>query len=268
MKRMKAALLFLSLGAGAGMGCATTYDPYYYDTVYYDPYYGAYDAAWAYTWVDPVYGYWYYAIGNVQAMATVDPNTAASQLAANASTAFTPAGCVTATATGATVNYAFNNCTAPVSLTQISGNVELVLSDNQGQLAATATSNQLTINGEPYNLSLQIAGQPPDGDTRKVTVTSNSFSPNRFDSRTSQSTVTWTGGSGCITVDSTTQATKGGLNSTSTVSGYQRCDHQCPTAGMVQVDTTEGTFTTTFDGTNTARVTAPNDEIKTFNIDC
>ncbi|MHA7630442.1 hypothetical protein [Corallococcus sp. M7] len=264
MKRIKAALLSLALGAS--LGCATTYDPYYYDDVYYDPYYGAYDAAWTYAWVDPVYGYWYYAIGQVQAM--VDPGTAATQLAANASTAFTPSGCATATATGGTVNYTFNNCTAAVSLTQISGNVQVVLSDNQGQLAATANSSDLTINGEPYNLALQIAGAPPEGNTRKVTVTSNSFSPNRFDSRTTQSTVTWEAGSGCITVDSTSQATRGGLSSTATVSGYQRCDHQCPTAGMVQVETTEGTFTTTFNGGNTVEVIAPNDDVKTYNIDC
>ncbi|RYZ11984.1 MAG: hypothetical protein EOO70_09355 [Myxococcaceae bacterium] len=266
MKGMKAALLFLSLGAG--MGCTSTYDPYYYDDVYYDPYYGAYDAAWTYAWVDPVYGYWYYAIGNVQAMVTVDPATAAAQLAANASTAFTPSGCATATATGATVNYTFNDCTAEVSLTQISGNVEVVLSDNQGQLAATANSNELTINGEPYNLSLQIAGAPPEGDQRKVNVTSNSFSPNRYDSRSSQSTVTWTAGSGCITVDSTSQGTKGNLSSTTTVSGYQRCGQQCPTAGMVQVNTSEGTFTATFDGTNTVKVVAPNDDVKEYDLDC
>ncbi|NNB88740.1 hypothetical protein HJC10_22665 [Corallococcus exiguus] len=265
MKQMKAALLFLSLGAG--MACTSTYDPYYYDDAYYDSYYGAYDAAWSYAWVDPVYSYWYYAIGKVQAMA-VDPATAATQLAANASTAFTPSGCATATATGATVNYTFNNCQAAISLTQISGSVEVVLADNQGQLAATANSTNLTINGEPYNLSLQIAGSPPQGDQRKVTVTSNSFSPNRFDSRTSTSTVTWVAGSGCITVDSTSQATKGGLSSTTTVSGYQRCDHQCPTAGMVQVETAEGTFTATYDGSNTVKVVAPNDDVKTYNLDC
>ncbi|RKH60251.1 hypothetical protein D7V93_13640 [Corallococcus llansteffanensis] len=258
--------MFLSLAAGTG--CASTYyDPYYYDDAYYDPYYGAYDATWSYGWVDPVYGYWYYSIG-VQPKVTADPNAAAAQLAANASSAFTPAGCASATSSGATVNYTFNNCTGLIALKQVSGNVALVLSDNQGQLAISANSTDLSINGEPYNLSMQIAGAPPTGDQRKMTITSTSFSPNRLDSRSSESTVTWVTGSGCFTVDSQGTSTRDGRSATSTVSGYQRCDNQCPSAGSVKVETPEGTFSSSFDGSNTLRVTAPNDDVRTYPLDC
>ncbi|WP_223636117.1 hypothetical protein [Corallococcus sp. EGB] len=261
-----------SLALGAGLGCSTTYDPYYYDDAYYDPYYGAYDAAWSYAWIDPVYGSWYLSLPALprvlRQQANTDPNAAAAQLAANANAAFTPAGCATATASGATVNYTFNNCTAAISLTQISGNVQVALSNNQGQLAATATSNNLSINGEPYTLSMQIVASPPQGDQRKVTITSNSFSPAHLDSRSNQGTVTWVAGSGCITVDSQAQSTRGSLSSTTTVSGYQRCDHQCPTAGSVQVHTSEGTFTTTFNGSNSVQVSAPNGDTRSFNLNC
>ncbi|MFB1481445.1 hypothetical protein [Corallococcus sp. RDP092CA] len=266
MKRMRRALLSLALGAS--LGCTSTYDPYYYDNVYYDPYYGAYDAAWSYAWVDPVYGYWYYSLPVLPQQNTVDPDAAAAQLAANVDTAFTPAGCATATASGATVNYTFNDCTAVISLTQLTGNVQVTLSNNQGQLAATASSNNLTINGEPYTLSLQISGAPPQGDQRQVTIVSKSFSPDHLDSRMTQGTVTWVEGSGCITVDSQTQSTRGSLSSTSTVSGYQRCEHQCPSAGTVRVETSEGAFTTTFNGSSTVQVTAPNGDNKSFNLDC
>ncbi|MGE6763394.1 hypothetical protein ACQKGO_35620 [Corallococcus interemptor] len=266
MKRLKGVLGILSLVAG--LGCSSTYDPYYYDYVYYDPYYGAYDAAWSYAWVDPVYGYWYYSLPVRAKGLPADPNAAATQLAASARDTFTPAGCATATATGATVNYTFDNCSAPVSLQDISGNVQVVLSDNQGQLAANATSNGLTINGEPYNLSLQVAGTPPNGNQRVVTITSNSYSPNRLDSRTTQSTVKWEAGSGCITVDGQSTSTRGNLSATSTVSNYQRCDQQCPTAGTVTVQTPEGSFTSTFNGSNSLQVTAPNNDTKSYPIDC
>ncbi|MBN8233219.1 hypothetical protein JYK02_37465 [Corallococcus macrosporus] len=275
MKKLKWALGCLSLLAITG--CSDDYyDPYYYDTVYYDPYYGAYDAAWSYYWVDPVYGYWYYSIGGVLPQSTgsglpqapVDVNAAAARLAANASSSFTPAGCATATATDATVNYTFNDCTAQVTLQQISGNVQVVLADNQGQLSVNATSSNLTINGAPYNLSMQVASSPPNGDQRKVTITSNSYSPDRFDTRSSQSTVTWVSGSGCFTLDEQSKSTRGDRSSNTTVTGYQRCANQCPSAGTVTSTTSEGTFTTTFDGSNTIKVTSPGDDTETYSLDC
>lgn len=276
MKKMKWALGFLSLLATAGCSDDAYYDPYYYDTVYYDPYYGSYDAAWSYAWVDPVYGYWYYSIGGVLAQSTasgqpqapVDVNAAATQLAANASSTFTPAGCATATASAATVNYTFNNCSAQTTLQQLSGNVQLVLADNQGQLGITATSSNLTINGAPYNLSMQIVGAPPNGNERQVTITSNSYSPDRFDTRSSQSTVKWVTGSGCFTLDSQSTSTRNSLNSTTNVSGYQRCANQCPSAGSVTTQTSQGTFSSSFDGSDTIEVTGPGGDTQSFSLDC
>ncbi|RKH73167.1 hypothetical protein [Corallococcus aberystwythensis] len=276
MKKMKWALGVVSLLAITGCYDDDYYDPYYYDAAYYDPYYGSYDAAWSYSYVDPVYSYWYYSIGGVLPQSTgsglpqapVDVNAAAAQLAANASSTFTPAGCATATASGATVNYTFNNCEAQIALQQISGDVQAVLADNAGQLTINATSSNLTINGAPYNLSLQIATSPPDGDQRKVTITSNSYSPERFDTRSSESTVTWVSGSGCFTMDSQSQSTRGDRNSTTTVSGYQRCANQCPSAGTVTSETSEGTFNTTFTGSNVIEVTSPGDETQTYTLDC
>ncbi|GMT98551.1 hypothetical protein KH5H1_26700 [Corallococcus caeni] len=276
-KKMKWALGFLSLLAITG--CADDdvfYDPYYYDSAYYDPYYGAYDAAWSYAWVDPVYSYWYYSIGRLlplstgsgQPQAPVDVNAAAAQLAANASSNFTPAGCATATASGATVNYTFNNCAAPVVLQQISGNVQLVLADNQGQLSMNATSSNLSINGAPFNLSMQITGSPPNGNQRQVTIASNSFSPDRFDTRSSQSTVTWVAGSGCFTLDSQSTGTRNGLSSSTTVSGYQRCANQCPSAGSVTTQTSSGTFTSSFNGSSTITVTGPNGNTQSYSLGC
>ncbi|WP_375754475.1 hypothetical protein [Corallococcus exercitus] len=275
MKKLKWALGFLSLLAITG--CSDdVYDGYYYDTAYYDPYYGAYDAAWSYYWVDPVYGYWYYSIGGVLPQSTVsglpqapvDVNAAAAQLAANASSTFTPAGCATATASGATVNYTLDNCAAQVALQQISGDVQVVLADNQGQLSINATSSNLTINGAPYNLSMQVASSSPEGDQRKVTITSNSYSPDRFDSRSSESTITWVSGSGCFTLDGQSRSTRGDRNATTTVSGYQRCANQCPSAGTVTTQTSEGTFSSSFNGSNTLEVTSPGDDTQTYSLDC
>jgi hypothetical protein len=261
MKRFKT---MLSLVALAMSGCyATTYDPYYYDYAYYDPYYYGYDAYYAYSWFDP-YGVYYFSAPSAQA---IDVNAAAAALAQRADAYYTPAGCAQATASGATVNYTFNNCDGAFGLKSVSGGVKLTLSDSNGQLAFTGTSTDLTAGGVPFILDVNGVATR-SGTQRVVTMTSHSRSPDQASTRDEQMTVTWEQGSGCVTMNGQGGSTKGDLTTTATVANYQRCQNQCPTAGKVTVENKDGAFTTEFNGTSTAKVTAPDGSTKNYDLKC
>jgi len=261
MNRLKAAMV--SLFAVGMWGCYDTYDPYYYDYSYYDPYYYAYDAYYAYGWVDP-YGIYYYSDPTAQ---VIDLNAAAAAIASRASTYYTPAGCVMATASGSTVSYTFDDCEGSYGLTGVSGAVKLELSESNGQLAFTATSSDLTVAGEPFILDMDGTATSA-GNQRTVTVRSRSRAPSQVDSRDVQMTMTWEAGTGCVTLNGSGGSTRGDITTTSTITGYHRCAGQCPDSGKVTVDSKDGVFTTEFDGSDTAVVRAPNGDTKNFGLQC
>ncbi len=261
MKQFKA---MVSLFAVVMTGCYSTYDPYYYDYTYYDPYWYGYDAYYTYGWVDP-YGVYYFS--DLGAMQSPDLNAAATAIANRASTYFTPTGCVVATASGPKVSYNFNNCDGPFGLTSVSGTLQLGLSQNNGQLVLTATSSDLTAGGHPFMLDM-TATATRTGTQRSVTVTSHSHSPELADSRDAQFTMNWEQGSGCVTLDGQSNASRGNLSTSSTVTGYQRCVDQCPSAGKVEVTTNSGVFTTQFNGSSKIEVTAPDGNKKSYDLHC
>ncbi len=261
MKRFKAMLYLLVM---AMTGCASTYyDPYYYDYAYYDPYWSGYDAYYAYGWVDP-YGVYYFSAPVAQ---QIDLEAAASAIASRAGTYFTPAGCAVATASGTTVNYTFNNCEGAFGLRSVSGAVKLELSESNGQLVFTASSTDLTAGGNPFILDLNGTATRA-GTQRTVTMRSRSRAPNVVDSRDTQLTMTWEQGSGCVTLNGQGGSTRGDKVTTSTITGYQRCVDQCPTAGKVTVEGEDGVFTTEFNGTSSVKVTDPDGETKNFDLQC
>nr|QKW93841.1 hypothetical protein [Vitiosangium cumulatum] len=262
MKRFKA---MVSLFAVAMTGCYATYDPYYYDYAYYDPYWYGYDAYYAYSWVDP-YGVYYYSAPHTM-QNRIDLNAAATAIADRANTYYTPAGCAAATASGPTVNYNFNNCEGAFGLKSVSGAVRLELSESNGQLMFTGTSTDLTAGGQPFILDLSGTATR-SGTQRVVTMRSHSRAPDRVDSRDEQITMTWEQGSGCVTLNGQGGSTRGDMVTTSTITGYQLCENQCPTAGMVTVEGEDGVFTTEFNGTSTATVTAPNGDTKNYDLQC
>lgn len=269
MKKLWVALWGLSV-FGLAACSSSAYDPYYYDYAYYDPYYYGYDAYWTYTWVDP-YGVYYFEQtppAGDQGRNQVDVNAAAAAIAQRAQSFYTPSGCVTAVAVGATVSYTFNQCAGGLGIQSMSGDATVTVSDvGGGQLGLHGTSSNLTINGKAYVLDV-TATATKAGDQRSVTFTSASHSPDLFNSRQAQGTLSWTQGSGCIDASGSGSSTRGNLSTTSTVTGYHRCDGTCPTAGTVTVQSPNGVFTSTFDGSGNLVVTAPNGDKKTFSLNC
>lgn len=260
MKRLMAMVGFLAV---AITGCYSTYDPYYYDYAYYDPYYYGDDAYYAYTWVDP-YGVYYYSTPTAQA---IDLNAAAAAIANRANTYYTPAGCAVATASGPSVSYTFNNCDGAFGLMSVSGSVKLDLSESNGQLGFAASSTDLSVDGRPYVLDLSGTATQA-GTQRSVTMTSHSRATDQVDSRDAQMTITWEQGTECVTINGQGGSTRGDLTTTSTITNYQRCMNQCPTAGKVTVEAKGDVFTTEFNGTSTAVVRAPNGDTKNYDLKC
>ena len=243
-----------------------TYDPYYYDYAYYDPYYYGYDGYWGYTWIDP-YGVYYYSQAGAGTAQALDVNAAASAIAARASSYFHPSDCVSATATGATVSYRFSNCAGDFGIQSMSGTATLTVSNPDGQIVLHGTSSDLTINGRPYVLDLTTTAKL-DGSERIATFSSSSRSPDLFQSRHAEGTITWQQGSFCIDDDGSGSSARGKLNSTAKLSLYRRCGTSCPSSGKVTVDGPSGTFTGTFNGTPSFVVTAPNGDEKTYTLQC
>jgi hypothetical protein len=260
MKRFMAMVAFLG---AASIGCYSTYDPYYSDYAYYDPYYYGYDSYYTYSYIDP-YGVYYYSTPTTQA---IDLNAAAASIADRANTYYTPAGCAMATASGPSVSYTFNNCDGAFGMKSVSGAAKLDLSESNGQLGFTASSTDLTVDGHPYLLDLNGTATRA-GTQRSVTMTSHSRATDQVDSRDANITMTWEQGSGCVTLNGQGGSTRGDKTTTSTITNYQRCMNQCPTAGKVTVEAKGDVFTTEFNGTSTAVVKAPNGDTKNYDLKC
>ncbi|HEY8212142.1 MAG TPA: hypothetical protein VIG99_31890 [Myxococcaceae bacterium] len=272
-KKKSAAKCLVALATGLTMatgaaGCYSSayYDPYYYDYTYYDPYYYGYDSWYAYTWVDPIY-YDYYALSSSGATAPADLNALASTMASRVSTYY-GSNCATATASGATVAYALNGCTGPGGKGSISGNITVTLTQaTTGEITLTATSQDLTLNGERYVLDM-TAMPSTSGTTSAIAITSRSYAPSRFDSRQAQGTVSWTQGSGCVDLNGQSTGARGGTTATATISGFHECTNRCPSAGTITVDTSKGAFSSTFDGSDQFVVTGPDGTQHSYDMQC
>ncbi len=103
---------------------------------------------------------------------------------------------------------------------------------------------------------------------RAVTMTSRSHSPDLVDSRNEQISMNWEQGSGCVTLNGQGGSTRGGLTTTATLTGVQRCENQCPSAGKVTVESKNGVFSTEFNGTSSVNVTDPDGETKRYELNC
>lgn len=265
---------WLGLSAVLATGCyvGAYYDPYYYDSVYYSPYWYGYGAGFVYSWYSPVgvviVGLNGTGTGTGAQTQAIDLNATAAQIAKDANdTVFSPAGCAHATASGATVSYAFSDCTGPEGMRTINGQMTVTLADDNGQLRVTATSNALQVNGKPFFVD-SVSTLTSSGNQRTASVISHSRDPNQADSRQAQFTVSWSEGSNCVQVDGQDTTTRGNLSATGTLAGYQRCTARCPTAGKMTVSNTDGPFTGSFDGSPTLKVVGPNGDTKDYQLQC
>ncbi|MFO0626920.1 MAG: hypothetical protein U0325_15015 [Polyangiales bacterium] len=182
------------------------------------------------------------------------PAMAATQAAAAAGTYLSPPGCVTATASGATVTYTVNNCTGPAGLALASGSFTATF-------AAATNAASVTLRGAlqlrhgALNLNT-AAGVSVSGATRTLAITTSSSGtgPNGR-------TATLRGGftarydGTCLQLDGAFTTTVSGVAWNATVTGYRRCANGCP-SGSASFSTNAGrAVQVAYSGSTSATVT-------------
>lgn len=261
---MKRSLALLALIFSA-LSCYIYYDPYYYAYGYYDPYYYGYDGYLVYVSVDP-HDSFYLSSSPPGPPVLSDLNTSAADMASRSGQTFQPGGCATATASGATVTYTFNDCAGHFGIGSISGTTAITLSQDNGELVLTGNSSDLSVDGKPSVLDF-TAIVTEDGHRRTARITSNTRRPDQVDSRHSEGTISWTQGSGCIEVSGHGTSTRGPLSVTSSIDALQRCEATCPT-GTVTVKGGDSVFSARFNGSSAETVSDPGGRSRNYSIDC
>jgi hypothetical protein len=263
MRRLLAAM---GVCAVLSTGCYTAgTGGYYYDYTYYDPYWYGYDAAYAYSWVDP-FGVTYLYLQDGENK-VIDTGGVAQGIANAASSYYAPIGCANATVSGSTVTYNFVNCTGPFSLTNLNGGLTVVASESNGLLVLTASSNGLTINGTPLIVDSQTT-VTSNGNNRSASIVSHTRDPGRVDSRDAQLTVQWVKGEACFGAAGTDTSVSSGTTSTTTLTDFRKCAAQCPATGTVSVVTPTSHFFAEFNGSNTLTVVDSVGNSKAFLLTC
>lgn len=176
------------------------------------------------------------------------PIDVTAAISARLSARFSPAGCVSATPSGATLSVTFNNCLGPRGLRQVDGTMTLAVT------AATPTSLALTANATDF----QIGGATLDIDTSAtyamsngtatLTVESNSSGVGPFGhelAHTGSYAANWD--AGCTSIEGAWSTSRDGRARSIEVD-VTRCADSCA-VGTVTRTTRDGrTITITLDG--------------------
>ena len=196
-------------------------------------------------------------------MATsVVPATQTAQAASNAATNvnkfYGPAGCATATSSGATVTYVLNDCKGPISGASEKGSVAVTFTPQQSteaepvsfQLQATGTAVQVGLLNVTINRQGILTRRDTTRTLRITSDTSTATGPNgNVAVRESQGTLTWTIGATCATHNGADSVTFGNTGLTAKYTNVIRCNGSCPQSGTVAVVDTNGAgVTLTYNG--------------------
>ena len=211
------------------------------------------------------------AIASDGAAGTMTAEALATNAVTNAGMRFTPASCVTASATGAVATYKLDNCTGPYGLLHVTGTVTLRFSIANGAVNVAGSSKGLSANGATLNIT-SSGVLATTASAKKLSVsTSGTGTGTRGNDlkRDGTYTVTWDGS--CITLDGAWATVAAGRTWTTTVSSYKRCTGMCPAAGgtLVYAGGISGlTMTITVAGDNTARWSTSTGKTGTVIIAC
>lgn len=192
--------------------------------------------------------------------AAMAPSDAAVHASSTATTFFRPAGCVTATAAGATVTYVLSDCTGPYGLVHVTGTFDVQYSLHAGGgLDYHATGTGVSINGA--TMSMDSTGTySVAGTTQTLTAqTSGRGTGPRGHSfmRTGVYTMSWDGTTSCFALDGHWSTVGESMTVNSSVTGFRKCAVACPAAGgVLAAQGPHDTVTMSFDGTDRAAWTA------------
>lgn len=200
--------------------------------------------------------------------ASVTPEEAANANAANAG-AFWSEGCFTFLVDGASVEYTLTDCTGPLGLVGVSGQVTITYRDEGSSFGFDITTTNLTV-GEAsieYSVSAEVAT-----DVRNVTVSTTAQVTGRRGHTVGYSgtyDLRWNGSSECAGIDGSWTATVGANSYTLSVSGWQRCGRRCPVdGGSISYVGPNASIIVSYDGSSEASWTSGAGGSGTVNLFC
>jgi hypothetical protein len=149
---------------------------------------------------------------------------------------FQPAGClqVTTDAVNQKASYAFNGCTGPLGLVELTGTVNATWQVAADQLTVDLSSQGFKIDRATIDSWEATAVVTTSGDLRTMTWTgqlSGTTGRGRPFNRTNQKTLTWTIGESCLSVAGQSTGNILGADLQTTITSWQRCADSCPQAG-------------------------------------
>jgi hypothetical protein len=168
------------------------------------------------------------------AVATDTPEAIATAAAGKAPTFYQPASCVTATASGATVSYALQDCSGPFGLAHVSGTIAVTYSVSAAGVGVSATGKGVGASGVQLDVDVQ-ATYATSGSAATLTVQSTSSGTGPLGNTVSHEgsyTTTWDDATSCLGVTGTWTTTGAlGRKWSTTVSGLDACAGECPASG-------------------------------------
>lgn len=190
------------------------------------------------------------------AAAATSPEAAATMASAAASTYYQPAGCVTATASGATATWQFTNCRGPYGLVNLNGTLTAQYLSRSATGWTTRVTGSLQANQTTLRPDATVAVSS-SGATRTATVTlAGSGTGRRGVTYSNRGTYTASWDGTCFGISGSVTSTSDAAGAvTFTASNYRRCRGECPAAGgALSVSGASGTTTITYSGGATATV--------------
>lgn len=150
--------------------------------------------------------------------------------------AFLPAGClqVTEDTTQSTATYAFNGCTGPLGLVELTGTVTVGWQLAGNQLTLDYSAQGFQVNRATVDNWQATAVITSTGAERSMTWNaqlSGTTGSGRQFTRTNQKNIQWTVGVACLSASGQSSGDILGANLQTTVVSWQRCTDSCPQAG-------------------------------------
>jgi hypothetical protein len=149
---------------------------------------------------------------------------------------FQPAGClqVNADLTKQTATYAFNGCTGPLGLVELTGTIDVSWQTAQNQLTVNYSAQGFHVNAATIDSWQATAVVTANGNERDLTwnaTLSGTTGKGRVFTRTNQKDIKWTVGVPCLSIAGQSTGTILGAKLQTTFTNYQRCTDSCPQAG-------------------------------------
>ncbi len=214
-------------------------------------------------------------VAAVAAPAAPTADQVAAYIASHAPARFLPAGCATATASGANVVLQLSDCTGPRGLLHVTGELDLAVSiPAAGGIQINGMSNgTLEVNQASLTVNSQALYQA-SGTGRTLTVSTQGSGTGPLGNdvvHDGNYTVSWDSTTQCHTLDGSwsteiTTSTASATRSNDVM--LSRCAGGCPTGSVVHHGFGGLTLTITFNGTNVASWSTSTGKSGTVNLQC